>query len=245
MLDPGPDFPRRRRRPSRSLRHLDAVRRFGRPLLLALSRKDFLGAILLKPPRQRLAGTMAAVAHIAAVPGNIVRVHDVAATRDVLAVIDVLTGRADVAPDYELPMSLRREPFVIERVERWADDDGVVVGAVTHHRLRRAGRVYGHPPEPGLGPAQQPEQHLLRHRHELLEGPLPVDDHAEIGLDDGVGAEAVDGLGEHGDLDGVAGEHVERAQVGRPPGDLAARAAGRSGRGRAGTGSAAAGRRAR
>jgi YVTN family beta-propeller protein len=33
-----------------------------------------------------------------------------AATRDVLAVVDVLAGRADVAADYELPMSLRREP---------------------------------------------------------------------------------------------------------------------------------------
>jgi dihydropteroate synthase len=53
---------------------------------------------------------MAAIAHIAAAGGNIVRVHDVAATRDVLAVVDVLAGRADVPADYELPMSLRREP---------------------------------------------------------------------------------------------------------------------------------------
>ncbi len=111
VLDPGPDFAKTPAQTVEVLRNLDAVRRFGRPLLLALSRKDFLGAILLKAPLQRLAGTMAAVAHIAAVPGNIVRVHDVAATRDVLAVIDVLTGRADVAADYELPMSLRREPF--------------------------------------------------------------------------------------------------------------------------------------
>jgi dihydropteroate synthase len=110
IVDPGPDFSKTPAQTVEMLRGLDSVRALGRPLLLALSRKDFIGAILRKPPRQRLAGTMAAVAHIAAVPGNIVRVHDVAATRDVLAVVDVLAGRADVDPDYELPMSLRREP---------------------------------------------------------------------------------------------------------------------------------------
>jgi dihydropteroate synthase len=111
VLDPGPDFAKTPAQTIEVVRHLDRFRALGRPLLLALSRKDFIGAILLKPPRQRLAGTMAAVAHVAATPGNIVRVHDVAATRDVLAVVDVLAGRADVAADYELPMSLRREPL--------------------------------------------------------------------------------------------------------------------------------------
>ena len=109
ILDPGPDFAKTPAQTVDIVRRLDRFRSFGRPILLALSRKDFIGAILLKPPRQRLAGTMAAIAHVAAAGGNIVRVHDVAATKDVLAVIDVLAGRADVAADYELPMSLRRE----------------------------------------------------------------------------------------------------------------------------------------
>jgi dihydropteroate synthase len=111
ILDPGPDFAKTPAQTIEVVRHLDEFRSFGRPILLALSRKDFIGAILQKPPLQRLAGTMAAIAHVAAVPGNIVRVHDVAATRDVLAVIDVLAGRQRVADDYELPMSLRREPL--------------------------------------------------------------------------------------------------------------------------------------
>ncbi|MET0729520.1 MAG: dihydropteroate synthase [Acidimicrobiales bacterium] len=110
ILDPGPDFAKTPAQTIDVVRGLAEFRALGRPLLLALSRKDFIGAILRKPPRQRLAGTMAAIAHVAVVPGNIVRVHDVAATRDVLAVVDVLTGRADVDPLYELPMSLRREP---------------------------------------------------------------------------------------------------------------------------------------
>jgi dihydropteroate synthase len=111
VLDPGPDFAKTPAQTIDVVRGLDRFRALGRPILLALSRKDFIGAILLKPPRQRLAGTMAAIAHVAAVPGNIVRVHDVAATRDVIAVVEVLEGRADVADDYELPMSLRREPI--------------------------------------------------------------------------------------------------------------------------------------
>lgn len=110
ILDPGPDFAKTPAQTIEVLRHLDEVRTLGRPLLLALSRKDFIGAILQKPPRQRLAGTMAAIAHATAEPGGIVRVHDVAATRDVLAVVDALQGRTEVSADYELPMSLRREP---------------------------------------------------------------------------------------------------------------------------------------
>ncbi len=110
IVDPGPDFAKTPAQTIEVLRHLDQVRALGRPLLLALSRKDFIGAILRKPPRQRLAGTLAAITHATAEPGGIVRVHDVAATRDALAVIDVLQGRLEVAPDYELPMSLRREP---------------------------------------------------------------------------------------------------------------------------------------
>jgi dihydropteroate synthase len=111
IVDPGPDFTKTPAQTIDIVRNLDRFRAFGRPLLLALSRKDFIGAILRKPPRQRLAGTIAAIAHVAAVGGNIVRVHDVAAARDVLAVVEVLAGRADVAADYELPMSLRREPL--------------------------------------------------------------------------------------------------------------------------------------
>lgn len=110
ILDPGPDFAKTPAQTIEVVRQMHRYRRFGRPLLLALSRKDFIGAITQRPPRQRLAGTMAAIAHVAAEEGNIVRVHDVAATRDVLAVVEVLAGRADVAADYELPMSLRREP---------------------------------------------------------------------------------------------------------------------------------------
>ena len=112
ILDPGPDFAKTPAQTIEVIRRVEELRRFGRPLLLALSRKDFLGAIVEKTPRGRDAGTMAAIAMVAATPGNIFRVHDVAACRDVLKVVDVLSGRVDVPDDYRLPEELRREPSV-------------------------------------------------------------------------------------------------------------------------------------
>jgi dihydropteroate synthase len=107
ILDPGPDFSKTPHQTIAILRELDRVRALGRPVLLALSRKDFLGAILGRKPRGRDAGTLAAIALLSASPGSIVRVHDVAATRDALLTLDALTGRTDIDPDYVLPDRLR------------------------------------------------------------------------------------------------------------------------------------------
>ena len=61
----------------------------------------------------KLVTTGASNAEIAAVrhvPGQILRVHDVAATRDFLAVLDAVAGRVDVPDDLVLPDHLRHEP---------------------------------------------------------------------------------------------------------------------------------------
>ena len=55
ILDPGPDFAKTPSQTVEVLRDLDRVRALGRPVLLALSRKDFVGAITGRPPRGRLA----------------------------------------------------------------------------------------------------------------------------------------------------------------------------------------------
>jgi dihydropteroate synthase len=110
VLDPGPDFSKTPHQTVTVLREIDRVRALGRPLLLALSRKDFIGAITSRPPKQRLAGTLAAIGHLAGRPGYVLRVHDVDAVADYLAVAAVLAGRADLAPDAELAPELRREP---------------------------------------------------------------------------------------------------------------------------------------
>lgn len=109
ILDPGPDFAKTPAQTVEVLRELDRVRALGRPLLLALSRKDFVGAITRRPPRERLAGTLAAVGHALGHPGTILRVHDVAEVADYLAVAAVLAGRTDLAPDTRLASSLRRQ----------------------------------------------------------------------------------------------------------------------------------------
>jgi dihydropteroate synthase len=109
VVDPGPDFAKTPHQTVRVLRDLDRVRALGRPVLLALSRKDFIGAITGKPPRDRLGGTLAAIGHLAG-PGTILRVHDVGVVADYLRVASVLAGRTDLPPTLFLRDDLRREP---------------------------------------------------------------------------------------------------------------------------------------
>ena len=110
IVDPGPDFAKTPRQTVQVLRDIDRVRALGRPVLLALSRKDFIGAITGKPPRDRLGGTLAAVGHLLGPPALILRVHDVGVVADYLAVAAVLAGRSDVPADLRLAEHLRREP---------------------------------------------------------------------------------------------------------------------------------------
>lgn len=109
VLDPGPDFTKTPAQTVELLRGLDAVTRMGRPVLLALSRKDFLGAITGRSPAGRDAATHAALAHFGAAPGQIVRVHDVASARDVIATVEVLAGVRELDPAYLLPEGIRHE----------------------------------------------------------------------------------------------------------------------------------------
>jgi dihydropteroate synthase len=110
MLDPGPDFAKTPAQTVQSLRRLDTLHELGRPLLLAISRKDFVGAITGRPPRERLAGTLAALAYGADAGGHVFRIHDVAAAADFLAVRAVLRGEAEMPAEAMLAEDLRREP---------------------------------------------------------------------------------------------------------------------------------------
>jgi len=71
----------------RVLAGLSALRTLGRPLAVGVSRKSFLGAVLDRADTaDRLAGSLAATA-IAVVQGAaLIRTHDVAETRDAVAV---------------------------------------------------------------------------------------------------------------------------------------------------------------
>src|SRR4051812_26141298 len=92
VLDPGPDFAKTPAETVAVLRALRRLHELGRPLLLAVSRKYFVGAITGRPPAERLAGTLAAVGWAADRGAAIVRVHDVAEAADFLRVRRVLDG---------------------------------------------------------------------------------------------------------------------------------------------------------
>ena len=110
VVDPGVDFTKTAAQSVALLRGIDRVVALGHPVLLALSRKDFVGALTGRSPARRGPGTLGAIAAVRHVPGQILRVHDVAATRDFLAVLDAVAGRVDVPDDLVLPDHLRHEP---------------------------------------------------------------------------------------------------------------------------------------
>jgi dihydropteroate synthase len=96
IVDPGPDFAKSPAESVAALRAIDRLAALGHPWLAAVSRKYFLAAITGRPPAERLAGTLAAVGFAADHGAAMVRVHDVAATVDFLAVREVLAGGAEV-----------------------------------------------------------------------------------------------------------------------------------------------------
>lgn len=110
VIDPGPDFAKTPAQTLEVLRNLERLQLFGRPVLLALSRKDFIGALTARMPRQRLAGTLAAMAEGLDRGGSILRVHDVAETAEYLRVRTALRGDLPIPADLHLPEELRREP---------------------------------------------------------------------------------------------------------------------------------------
>ena len=107
VLDPGIDIAKTPAESIELLRRLPEVVALGRPVLAAVSRKDFIGALTERPPAERDAGTLAAVGAAVAGGATIVRVHDVAGTRDYLRVREALEDGAERA--LELAYELRRE----------------------------------------------------------------------------------------------------------------------------------------
>jgi len=110
ILDPGPDFGKTPAQTVEVLRALPALHELGRPVLLAVSRKDFVGAITLRGPRARLAGTLAAVGYGVDAGAHMLRVHDVADVADYLAVRAALMGETKLESGLRLATDLRREP---------------------------------------------------------------------------------------------------------------------------------------
>jgi dihydropteroate synthase len=107
MVDPGPDFSKTPAQSIDVLRSLRSLHELGCPLLLAVSRKDFVGALTGRPPRERLGGTLGAVAHGVRCGAQMLRLHDVAAAHDFLVVLAALEGTGAIDPGLQVEDRLR------------------------------------------------------------------------------------------------------------------------------------------
>jgi dihydropteroate synthase len=87
VVDPGFGFGKAVEHNLELLRRLDRIAALGFPVLAGWSRKSTLGRITGRPVEERLAGSLAAALIAVQRGARIVRVHDVAATRDALAVL--------------------------------------------------------------------------------------------------------------------------------------------------------------
>jgi dihydropteroate synthase len=91
-LDPGIGFGKALEHNLELLRRLGEVVALGRPVLVGVSRKRFIGALTGRPEREREAGSVAANVIAFEHGAHMFRVHDVAATREALAVADATLG---------------------------------------------------------------------------------------------------------------------------------------------------------
>lgn len=97
LVDPGHDFAKNSRHSLEITRRLDELVAQGWPVLVALSRKDFIGEALDLPTDERLEGTLAATAVSAFLGARVFRAHDVAATVRVVRTVAAIVGRTDLA----------------------------------------------------------------------------------------------------------------------------------------------------
>jgi len=108
LFDPGLDLGKSPAESIELLRRLPELADLNRPLLVSVSRKDFVGALTERAPAGRDAGSLAALGAAAAGGAAVLRVHDVAGARDYLVVRAALRGRG-AAGDLRLSDELRRE----------------------------------------------------------------------------------------------------------------------------------------
>ena len=92
ILDPGIGFGKTVSQNLEILRNLNCLTKAGFPLLVGTSRKSFIGTLLKRPSGERIFGTAASVAVSIMYGAHIVRVHDVAAMRDVATFMDALAS---------------------------------------------------------------------------------------------------------------------------------------------------------
>jgi dihydropteroate synthase len=103
LVDPGIGFGKTLDHNLQLMRRLGTLKELGRPVVVGASRKSFLGRILARaaglpgedpilPAQERLEASIAAALFAAAQGADVLRVHDVRATRRALDVLGALQG---------------------------------------------------------------------------------------------------------------------------------------------------------
>jgi dihydropteroate synthase len=97
LIDPAHDFGKNTWHSLEVTRRLGDMAATGWPVLVSVSRKDFVGETLGLPAAERLPGTLAVATVCAWLGARVFRVHDVAQTRQVLRMVSAIRG--DLVPE--------------------------------------------------------------------------------------------------------------------------------------------------
>lgn len=108
IVDAGHDLNKNTYHSLEITRRLDEITALGLPTLAALSNKDFVGETLDRPQGERMFGSLAAAVLCVERGARILRVHNVAETRDVVRMTESVLGlrepaytRHNIDPDFE------------------------------------------------------------------------------------------------------------------------------------------------
>lgn len=94
ILDPGFGFGKLQEHNLQLLADFTRLTDLGYPMLVGLSRKQFIGALIQQPVQERGYGTAGAIAVAVLKGAHIVRVHDVRAMRDTVSVVSAISRQA-------------------------------------------------------------------------------------------------------------------------------------------------------
>ncbi|MHA1994294.1 MAG: dihydropteroate synthase [Candidatus Hodarchaeales archaeon] len=83
------------------LARLENLRVLKQPILVGISRKSFIGAVIKKPPEKRLWGSLAATSIAISNGAHIIRTHDVGKTKDACLIIDYLKSLIEKETSYK------------------------------------------------------------------------------------------------------------------------------------------------
>lgn len=87
-IDPGIGFGKTVEHNVELIAHIERLREYGRPVVIGLSRKRFLGRITGRAVNERLAASLGALAYCLLKGASVMRVHDVKESRDVFLVLN-------------------------------------------------------------------------------------------------------------------------------------------------------------